>query len=250
METGNEIGQKLLNSSLKNIAGKVDLKNTQDIIVFNDLSWNRDGYATVDISHLKGLNWVVTDSEGEKIPTQLVSADGKKELVFSLTDMPSIGYKTFVIKKGKREAAKITVGSNFCDNPFYTVELGQGGITRLYDKTLAKEVFNTTAMVAGDLFHMGYNGTGAGEFVIITPPNYGGMERAHQKESVWKLIESGAVYAKFQSEFAMDTFSVRQTITVFHQNKQIDLEYTIPDWPGVHNRQLRVMFPLNMKNDA
>ena len=111
-------------------------------------------------------------------------------------------------------------------------------------------MFNTSRIVAGDLFHMGYNGNGAGEFVQITEPHVGGLERAHEKESNWNLIESGAVYSKFQSSFKMDSFSVQQIITVFHQKKQIDLEYIIPDWPGEHNRQLRVLFPLNMEESA
>ncbi|MCG8580046.1 MAG: glycosyl hydrolase-related protein, partial [Bacteroidales bacterium] len=152
--------------------------------------------------------------------------------------------------KGKAAKSAINAGANFCDNQFYTIEFGQGGITRLYDKALDKEVFNTSAMVGGDVFHMGYEGSGAGEFVTVTAPHYGNMERAHQKESYWSLVESGAVYSKFQSAFEMDTFSVKQNITVFHQKKQIDLEYIIPDWPGQHNRQVRVMFPLNMEEDA
>ncbi|MEA3480190.1 MAG: glycosyl hydrolase-related protein, partial [Bacteroidota bacterium] len=69
-------------------------------------------------------------------------------------------------------------------------------------------------------------------------------------ESSWNLIESGAVYSRFKSSYRMDTFSVQQIITVFHQKKQIDLEYIIPDWPGDHNRQLRVLFPLNMEESA
>ncbi|MCB9250595.1 MAG: hypothetical protein H6613_19670 [Ignavibacteriales bacterium] len=43
---------------------------------------------------------------------------------------------------------------------------------------------------------------------------------------------------------------MEQIITVYHQKKQIDLEYNIPDWPGEHNRQIRVLFPLNMNEDA
>ncbi|MCG8307359.1 MAG: glycosyl hydrolase-related protein [Cytophagales bacterium] len=250
LERGNEIGKDLLNSSLNSIANKVGLKKSQNIIVFNDLSWRRDGFAKIDILHLKGNDWIVESTGGKKVPTQLITSENKKDLVFSMKDMPSIGYKTFLIKKGKRQDAEISVGSNFCDNQFYTIELGQGGITRLYDKALNKEVFNTSAMVAGDLFHMGYNGNGAGEFVAITAANYGGMERAHEKESSWSLIESGAVYSKFKSDYEMRAFSVEQFITVYHQKKQIDLEYTIPDWPGEHNRQLRVMFPLNMEQSA
>jgi alpha-mannosidase len=142
------------------------------------------------------------------------------------------------------------VGQNYCDNQFYEIRFGQGGITSLFDKALEKDVFNTSRMVAGDLFHMGYDGNGAGEFVQVKEPNYGGMERAHEKESSWELIESGAVYSRFQSSYEMDRFSVQQIITVFHQKKQIDLEYNIPDWPGDHNRQLRVLFPLNMEESA
>lgn len=250
LETGNEIGEELLNSSLNSIADKIELKKAHNIIVFNDLSWTRDGKATVDISHLEGNDWLVECSNGDRVLTQLINSEDKKELVFTLDDIPSIGYKTFVIKKGKRQTADISAGSNFCDNQFYTIQFGKGGITKLFDKELARDVFNTTAMVAGDLFHMGYNGNGAGEFVIITAPNYGGMERAHQKESSWNLEESGAVYSKFKSEYKMRGFSVKQMITVYHQKKQIDLEYTIPDWAGKHNRQLRVMFPLNMEKSA
>lgn len=250
LETGNKIGEKLLNQSLTGIAKKVELKEKQNIIVFNDLSWNRDGVATVDITHLKGNDWVVECTKGEKIPTQLITCEDKKELVFSLKDMPSIGYKTFTIQRGKQKHAEIELGANYCENQFYTIHLGKGGITKLYDKGLAKDIFNTTTMVGGDLFHMGYDGNGAGEFVTVKAPNYGGMERAHQKESNWSLVESGAVYSKFKSKYKMKGFSVEQIITVFHQKKQIDLEYNIPNWAGQHNRQLRVMFPLNMEKNA
>ncbi len=250
LEKGNQIGEHLLNSSLNSIADKVELKNSRNILVFNDLSWSRDGYARADISDLKGEAWVLVDPEGKTVPSQLLISEGKKELVFSMKALPSIGYKTFAIRKGKRQSADITVGQNYCDNQYYEIRFGQGGITGLYDKTLDKDVFNTSKMVAGDLFHMGYDGNGAGEFVQIKEPNYGGMERAHEKESSWELIESGAVYSRFRSSYEMDAFSVQQIITVFHQKKQIDLEYIIPDWPGDHNRQLRVLFPLNMEESA
>jgi len=250
LETGNQNGAQHLQAALNSIADELELRNSQNILVFNDLSWSRDGCAAVDISHLKGENWVVADEEGNILPTQLLADESKKELVFSLSAVPSIGYKTFVVQKGNPQEAGISVGENYCDNPFYEIRLGPGGITWLYDKELKKEVFNTSNMVGGDLYHMGYNGNGAGEFVQITEPNYAGMERAHEKESSWKLIESGPVYSRFQSDYQMASFSVQQIITIFHQKKQIDLEYNIPDWPGEHNRQIRVLFPLNMEPGA
>ncbi len=250
LEQGNEIGEKLLNSSIKRITDKIELKKSQNIVVFNDLSWDRHGYARVDISHLKGNDWIVECAGVKEVPTQLFTSENKKELVFSVKEMPSIGYKTFVIKKGKSQTPDINIGANYCENQYYSVKLGEGGITRLYDKVLQTDVFNTSRMVAGDMFHMGYSGNGAGEFVQVTEPDYTDMESAHDKESSWKLLESGVVYSKFQSEYEMKGFKVEQLITVFHQKKQIDLEYNIPDWPGRHNRQLRVLFPLNMEESA
>jgi alpha-mannosidase len=250
LETGNQIGEQLLNSSLNSIADKVELKNSRNILVFNDLSWTRDGYASVDISHLKGDDWIVVDSEGKELPAQLIKTETKKELVFGMNALPSIGYKSYAIKKGKRQTADISAGENYCDNPFYEIQLGQGGITSLFDKELKKQVFNTSRIVGGDLFHMGYNGNGAGEFVQVTEPNYDRMERAHEEESSWSLLESGPVFSRFKSTFQMLSFSVQQIITVFHQKKQIDIEYVIPDWPGQQNRQIRVLFPLNMEAGA
>lgn len=250
LETGKQIGEQVLNSALNKIADKVELKNLRNILVFNDLSWSRDGYASVDISHLKGSDWVIADSERKVLPSQVLATESKKELVFSMNALPSVGYKTYTIKKGVKQAADISVGENFCENSYYKIQLGQGGITRLFDKELKQEVFNTSRIVGGDLYHMGYNGNGAGEFTQVTEPNYERMERAHEKESSWSLIESGAVYSRFRSSYKMDSFSVQQIITVFHQKKQIDLEYIIPDWPGEHNRQIRVLFPLNMDENA
>ena len=70
---------------------------------------------------------------------------------FSMKEIPYAGYKTFPIEKGKRQDAEISVCRNYCDNQFYTIQLGKGGITKLFDKALVKDVFNTTAMVADDV---------------------------------------------------------------------------------------------------
>jgi len=250
LESGNEIGENILNNSLQKIADKIELKNTRNIIVFNDLSWDRDGYTQVDISHLKGRNWVVEAPDGFPVPSQIISTGHKKELVISLHDVPSIGYKSYRIRKGESRVPEIETGANYCENGYYSVKFDKGGISYLYDKILDKEIFNTTRMVGGDLFHMDYKGNGAGEFTVMTEPGYDGMERAHEKESSWELLESGAIYSKFQSEYQMNGFSVRQQITVYHQKKQIDLNYIIPNWPGEHNRQLRVLFPLKMEESA
>lgn len=247
LEQGNEIGQKILRTALENISDKVSLPNKYNVIVYNDLSWPRNGTAKVDISGLKGDNWVLVAPDGERVPAQIVE---NQELVFQVENVPSIGYKTYQLKKERQKAEVLEVTSNYCENDFYKITFGNGGITSLYDKQLEKEMINSTRFAAGDLLYMGYDGHGAGEFVQVTEPNLTDFEELHLKSAQWEQVVNGDIFSVFQASYQMADFKVIQKITVYHQKKQIDFEYDIPDWTGRHNRQIRAAFPLNMKEDA
>ena len=247
LEEGNAIGEKVLNESLQALSSQVGLKNSNSILVFNDLSWIRNGTINVDISNKKGTKWIVTDTKGKIVPSHVLVNENKKSISFFAANIPSIGYQTFYLKNGENQSQTgIRAGSNFCENQFYSIEFGPGGITKLFDKETGKNVFNTTKFVGGDLLNLGYNGNGAGEFVQITPTNSAGFEKLSMKEGTWELINNDPVSATYKSFAQMKNFTVTQKITVYHQIKKIDFEYDIPNWPGEHNRQLRVAFPLDM----
>ncbi|MBK8882093.1 MAG: alpha-mannosidase [Bacteroidales bacterium] len=249
LEEGNSIGEKILGQSLKELASEVRLRNPNSILVYNDLSWNRSGIADIDISDKKGNDWFVADAAGKIVPSVVNVNGSKKTVSFKAENVPSLGYKTYFLRKGKASSdAEIKTGSNFYENSFYSIELGPGGIRSLYDKELKKEVFNTTKYAGGDLLNLGYNGNGAGEFIQIKPTNFENAENLGIKNGTWTLTRNSPLSATFESVAALKNFSVRQIITVYHHVKQIDFEYEIPDWPGEHNRQLRVAFPLNMNN--
>ena len=250
LEQGNDIGENLLQNALENISDNIRLKSKKNIIVYNDLSWNRNGTVTVDISALSGDNWQISDATGETVPGQLIKRNIRKELVFPVNDIPSVGYKVFQLQNGKTESGDVTAGTNYCENDYYKITLGKGGITTLFDKELGTDLINSTRFAAGDLLHMGYDGNGAGEFVQITEPNVTGYEKLHEKVASWEQVETGPVFSVFRATYQMTGFKVIQTITVYHLKKQIDFEYDIPDWQGPHNRQLRVAFPMNMKEEA
>jgi alpha-mannosidase len=250
LEEGNATGNKILGQSLQELASEVRLRRPNSILVCNDLSWSRNGIATLDISEKKGSEWIVTDAAGKIIPSMLMN-DGKgKSVRFEAENVPSLGYKTYFLRKGKASSdEEIRAGGNFYENRFYTIEFGPGGITSLYDKELKKQVFNTTKYAGGDLLSLGYSGNGAGEFIRITPTNYEGNETLSMKNVSWTMTVNSPVSAAFESVVRIRNFTVKQVITVYHHIKRIDFEYDIPDWPGEHNRQLRVAFPLNM-NDS
>jgi len=248
LEEGNAAGEKYLQRSLYDLSSKIDMKHPDNIVVFNDLSWDRTGIVTIDISDRKGQEWRVLDAKEKLVPSQIRMSGDKKLISFTAENIPSIGYRTFHLKKGgQSQTTDVSAGSNFCENRFYKMELGPGGITRLVDKETGKLVFNTTKFAGGDLLNLGYSGNGAGEFVQVTPTNMDQFETLGTKHDIWKLAGNNAVFTSFESVSRMQNFSVIQTITIYHQLKKIDLVYAIPDWPGDYNRQLRVAFPLNME---
>ena len=250
LEEGNAAGEKVLNESLQALSTKVELKNPNSILVYNDLSWERKGIATIDISDKRGAEWIITDTKGKIIPSKVVIKNVQKTISFEAENIPSIGYQTFYLKKGIAPSdQKIKAGSNYYENQFYSIEFGSGGITKLFDRSLNKNILNTTKFAGGDLLSLGYSGTCAGEFVQVTPTNMEDFETLSMKKGKWSLISNTAVCATFESVCQMKNFKVKQTVTIFHHQKKIDFEYDIPDWPGEHNRQLRVAFPLNM-NDS
>ena len=55
------------------------------------------------------------------------------------------------------------------------MELGNGGIKYLFDKTLKKEVIRTTKFSGGDVLTLEYTGNGAGEFNQMTKPQMRGV---------------------------------------------------------------------------
>jgi alpha-mannosidase len=249
LEEGDAIGRKILAQSLTELVSEVRLRNPNSILVCNDLSWTRSGIATLDISEKKGNDWIVTDVSGNIIPSRIIPDGSKKSVSFIAENVPSLGYKTFTLRKGKASSEAVTrAGSNFYENSYYSIEFGPGGIRSLYDKELKKQVFNTTKYAVGDVLSLGYDGNGAGEFIQIKPTNFEGVESLGIKSGTWTLTSNGALGATYESESKMKNFRIKQKITVYNHSKRIDFEYEIPDWPGEHNRQLRVAFPLNMSN--
>ena len=249
LEEGNATGEKILRQSLLELASEVRLRSANSILVYNDLSWSRNGIVTLDISEKKGSDWIVTDGAGKIIPSTLINEGKKKSVRFEAENVPSLGYKTYFLRKGTAEPGnKIKAGSNFYENSFYSIEFGPGGITALYDKGLKRQIFNTSKYAGGDLLSIGYNGNGAGEFIQVKPTNFEGSETLSSKNITWRLKDNNAVAAVFESDCLIRNFNVKQIITVYHNSKRIDFEYDIPDWPGEHNRQIRVAFPLKMNN--
>src|SRR5690348_9853625 len=243
LHQANATSQKLLYNSIESISSGIRLSQKDAVIVFNDL-WKRKG--TVKITVPGKYNYRVVNSEGKPMPSQSVPRADSTLVEFLADTVPSIGYTTFYLsKKGKPAPSDHFVKSNYCENAYYRIILGDGGISSLYDKELQKEVLNTTRFAGGDVMDLGYNGNGAGEFTEITPTNMGNFDKLSNHRESWNIIQDGVLYTIFQANYEINNVKVIQRIKVFHHEKKIEFEYDIPYWPGVKNRQLRFALPIN-----
>jgi alpha-mannosidase len=246
LHQANSTSQKLLYKSLESIGSRINLSQKDAVIVFNDL-WKRKGVAKIILPGKS--NFSITDNKGREILSQNISKGDSTLLEFSTDSVPSIGYATYYLsKKDNVNPANHTAMSNYCENAYYKIGLGDGGISTLYDKELQKEILNSTRFAGGDVMDLGYDGNGAGEFTEITSTNMSNYDKLSNHRAGWKIIEDGNLFTIFQASYKINKVDVIQRIKVYHQEKKIEFQYEIPHWPGVKNRQLRFALPMNSDN--
>lgn len=249
LKTGRDLGISVLNNAIDDIAALVDTEKG-NYIVFNDMTLERTKLVEV---MLEADNAVVLDENGREVPSQVTRDKGCNYLVFRAENVPSMGYRSYTVKKGKRSRvmpSKVKYNANTLENAYYKAVLGNGGIVSLYDKELDKSIVHTSKFACGDIVELGYAGNGAGEFTRITDVTPGDITPLSVMNSNWKVTESGSLYTRFVNEQKTEHAVIIQTITFHHFDKKIDFDVNIKDFDGEHNRQYRIAFPLNMMSGA
>lgn len=245
LEESDSLALQTLYPALSKIASQIKTKKGTAFTVFNDLSWNRDAPAKIPVQDAPG-EYTLTDSRGKVIPSQLVRAKNSATLQFTAKDVPAIGYNTYYLSKAPKNAPRKYAGqTNACENDFYKIEFGNGGIKSLYDKQLNQELLNTTRFSGGDVLDLGYNGLDAGEFTEITPANMTHYDKFSNHFSIWKVICDGPVFVTYECRYKINEVDFIQRITVYNQIKKIDFEYEVPSWKGIKMRQLSFVMPIN-----
>jgi alpha-mannosidase len=128
----------------------------------NSLSWPRGGVAAIDAPRPRGAGrgpWQVSTLEGDALPTQRAPAwrghrpmsggRGRSErLLFLAPEVPSMGYATFTLRPGAREAGAagetktdLKVNVDALENECLRLEFNSAGhITSIFDKRANREV--------------------------------------------------------------------------------------------------------------
>ncbi len=143
-----EIADFISKEALKSVAAYVNtslVSNAIPVIVFNPLSWKRKDVVRLELPEGDRGAYLVLNSEGKEIPSQLVNEDiYKNVLLFIADDVPSYGYKTYYLQGRKNPTLSDNHLSpkNSIENEYFkvTVDPDSGWIKSIYDKKNGKEV--------------------------------------------------------------------------------------------------------------
>ncbi|HIX96853.1 MAG TPA: alpha-mannosidase [Candidatus Alistipes avistercoris] len=248
LSVARDLGRSLLDASLRKIADRVP-EQAGNWVVFNDLQWDRTEVAYLPAGDRPA---VVCTSDGRELPVQRVERDGRECLAFVAEGVPSFGYAAYRVKPVAKEPrpvvpAGVEQGDNYYRNAFYDIVLGDGGIVSLYDFEQGCNLAETSRFAFGDILDAGYKGNGAGEFNRIADLEVDDQTLVSAQPASWRIVATGAVCTTFENAVQTAFARVIQRITVYHAIKKIDFDVTLENFTGEHNRQYRILFPLNMK---
>lgn len=249
----------LLDGALHRIASKIEYKQAAvPVVVFNGLNWRRDDPVSLRCSFKMGeaFGVKISDQDKKSISNQLLDPqyyrDGSlksAEVSFIATDVPSVGYKTFYLEPVKiSDKNQLSPFNPDFENRFFSIRFGKGGIERLYDKTLGKEIIDASKFALGEVFTMQSVGNGAGEFADIQQPSMEGFDKTGFYDTRWEKISDGPVFTSFKYRQPVRHAVVEETIIIYNQIKRIDFEIDIKNWEGILYREFRAAFPLKMSS--
>jgi len=256
-ETARDIASGILEQSMKNIASRIGFRNKGiPVTVFNPLSWERTDVVkfTLDAEGNEQNTFRLVDEKGVEVPYQRIdehNIKGKRDEVitflFVAEKVPSVGYKTFYLEKGKPTPyiTDYSISNEFYENKYYNVAFAEGGIKSIFDKELSVSILNTEKFLGAELFTMQSVGNGAGEFTDVQQPSMEGFEKLSQYKQSWSLISEGPVRDVYELKKSISHVTVVEQVVFYKTVKRIDVNVELLGFDGERYREFRLAFPVN-----
>jgi alpha-mannosidase len=261
-----QLAKFALDNSISDISSRINtsgISNGKAMIVFNPLSWQRSDIAKVELPEGDDDNYSVFDLSGNEIPSQLQRKDKlTREIIFIAKDIPSLGYKTFVLIKSNAAFSfrptdlypAQALSERSIDNEYFnvTVDTESGLIKSIFDKNLQKELIdgfgNKLQLLedlpsAWDAWNIGLTGK---EFPSILRD-----VRLIEKGPVKSVIRISRDYLKpgvvksFPTEDYPNTFFI-QDVILYNGIDRIDFKTDVEWWED--KTMLKVAFDFNVSD--
>jgi alpha-mannosidase len=185
----------------------------------------------------------------QRLPAGEGTPPGAALIEFIARDVPALGYKTFYMVDGAAPSPAKSGPQGepgVVENDFYRIELAPGGIKRLFDKELGRDVIDTGKFLGFEVFTMRSVGSGAGEFGRVQQPTMEGFDKLSLHGPHWQAVasESGPLKTVYAFEQPLRNCTVREKLVVYHGVKRIDCEVSLVGWDGDPYREFRLALPV------
>ncbi|MGH9445319.1 MAG: glycosyl hydrolase-related protein, partial [Terriglobia bacterium] len=245
-----KLADELLSAAGQRLAKRVKTAaGTQaPLVVFNPLTWERTGL--VQAQFLKPSGWggvALLDETGKKIPVELSGGESEgspARLVFVAESVPSLGYRTYSLEPAPAPSPPKSLSGRIAENQFFKVVFGDGGIKSLYDKRLRWETLRTEKFDGAEVIQFTAPGSAWEDPEIVTMENF---DKTSNHPFPFTSFVEGPLRTMGAREASFQHFTLRERFLLYHELDQIDIELTVLDWDGQKERELRVVFPVNLE---
>ena len=247
-----EIAAKLFSEAGSQLAQRIVKKSTEEVpvVVFNPLSWPRSDVVRCHLALPSGWSsFALRDEAGKEVPYQVVgqSADGRpEEIVFVAEGVPSVGYRTYDLQpSSSAPPAETRLAGDSLENEFLRVALGPGGVKSLFDKVLGKEILRADKFCGGEVLQFTAPGLAWEDPEIVAMEDF---EKTSDHEFPIRQFVQGPVRTTVVREAQFKHFLLRQKTHLYSHLRRLELDLELLNWDGQKERELRVVFPINLQN--
>lgn len=238
-------GRDMLNNSLEVLADQVAIAG-EKLVVFNPLSWVRDGIVSLPWTEELTNKSFITDDD-EQLFVKVIETAGHKELKINVPEVPALGYRAFkMVEKDSDNSfvSELKVSKERIENKFYIIQFNdKGQISSIFDKEAKREILP--------------DGTVANELQTFEdkPMSFDAWDiDLYYQEKMYpvhnlmemEIEEEGPERAVIRFKWKVLDSEIEQRMIVAADQRRIDFETDV-DWHE-HQILLKAAFPVNVRN--
>jgi hypothetical protein len=255
---GLKSAQMLYETSIGLLQPYIARESVPTVTFFNSLNWKRSGITELYIDHdiiPQDKVFGIVDETGKTLKAQLLRSrrEGSYYAVY-VEDIPPMGYKTFKILAGKEDSPqqpKVALDNYQIENEYYIITLDNqtGNVKSLYDKQLKLEIVDAQApwQLGAFVYETLNNNRRQMEQYKLTEYDRKGLSdikiEAGKNGAIYQSVHIRGQSAGCEAKSGVDI-----EIRLFHQEKRIELHYTMRKLPITEPDGIYVAFPFRLDN--
>ena len=247
-----QIGELLTDSAgkqLLNLVPQGDI-NQIPVLIYNTIGWERTDIASCAINYpekWRGLE--LRDENGNPVPVEIINHFPEKQIIevaFLVKNIPSFGFKTYYATATKSfPKGNILIQPDSVENDMVKVRMGEGGITSFYDKINRKELLRTDKFFGGEVIQLTAPDMAWESYAVINMQDFD-KTSLHEFRTICAM-ESPIRYI-IVKEAKLKYFTLRERFILNKHSRELVIEADILNWTGEKDKELRIVFPVNLDN--